>query len=273
MQTPATAPPQDVAGSIAKKDATPRLWIVLDFGTMSSPDICLTVSQCALFKGLSPDDCRAIIQTGRSYTLPQGAFFFHQGDDSRILYVIVEGSVKLTKVTADGQQVIVNVFGPGEGLGIIVALNQTPYPVSAEVVEECMAVGWSRELVLGMMQDNPQLAMNGMALVGKRFTEMQTQFEELATQRVEQRVARTILRLVRQFGHRTAEGVHIDMALTREDIAQMSGTNLYQVSRILSRWEQAGYISTGRKQVTLLKAHEIVAIAEDLPDNPATVSL
>ncbi len=127
--------------------------------------------------------------------------------------------------------------------------------------------------MLGLMQDNAHLALNGMALVGKRFTQMQSQFEELATQRVEQRVARTILRLVRQFGRRTEEGVLIDMALTREDIAQMSGTNLYQVSRILSRWEQAGYISTGRKQVTLLKAHEIVAIAEDLPDKPAGAPL
>ncbi len=103
---------------------------------MTPPDICLTVSQCALFKDLAPESCNAVIQAGRTYTLPPGAFFFHQGDDSRMLYVIVEGRVKLTKVTADGQQVIVNVFGPGEGLGIIVALNHTPYPVSAEVVED-----------------------------------------------------------------------------------------------------------------------------------------
>jgi CRP-like cAMP-binding protein len=235
---------------------------------MTLPDICLTVSRCALFKDLAPEGCNAIIQAGRTYTLPQGAFFFHQGDDSRMLYVIVEGRVKLTKVTADGQQVIVNVFGPGEGLGIIVALNQTPYPVSAEVVEECTAVGWERDLMMDLMSRDAQLALNGLALVGKRFTQMQVQFEELATQRVEQRVARTILRLVRQFGRRTDEGVLIDMILTREDIAQMSGTNLYQVSRIMSRWEQAGYIATGRKQVTLCKAHEIVAIAEDLPDQP-----
>jgi CRP-like cAMP-binding protein len=246
---------------------------VLDFGIMISPDTCLTVRQCALFTDLNESACQTIIQAGRSYTLPQGAFFFHQGDESRMLYVIVEGRVKLTKVTADGQQVIVNVFGPGEGLGIIVALNQTPYPVSAEVVEECTAVGWERDLIIELMSQNAQLALNGMALVGKRFTQMQSQFEELATQRVEQRVARTILRLVRQFGRRTDEGVLIDMSLTREDIAQMAGTNLYQVSRILSRWEQAGYIATARRQVTLCKAHEIVAIAEDLPGQPGTPAL
>ncbi len=239
---------------------------MLQFSTMSSTDLCLTVSQCALFRDLAPEECNAIIAAGRLYSLEPGAFFFYQGDESRMMYVIVEGQVKLTKITPAGHQVIVNIFGPGEGLGIIVSLNNTPYPLSAEVLEACTVIGWDRDTMLKLMRERPQLALNGMAMVGKRFSQMQSQFEELATQRVEQRVARTILRLVRQFGRRTDEGVLIDTPLTREDIAQMSGTNLYQVSRILSRWEQAGYISTGRREVTLRKAHEIVAIAEDLPD-------
>jgi CRP-like cAMP-binding protein len=67
---------------------------------------------------------------------------------------------------------------------------------------------------------------------------------------------------VRQFGRREEEGVLIDMALSREDLAQMTGTNLYNVSRILSKWEQNGYVALGRKRVTIRKAHELVMIAE-----------
>jgi CRP-like cAMP-binding protein len=73
------------------------------------------------------------------------------------------------------------------------------------------------------------------------------------------------MRLVRQFGRRTEAGVLIDVPLSREDLAQMTGTNLYNVSRILSKWESEGLISTGRKRVTLLKAHELVVLAEDIP--------
>ena len=73
------------------------------------------------------------------------------------------------------------------------------------------------------------------------------------------------MRLTRQFGRRTPNGVLLDMPLTREDLAQMTGTNLYNVSRILSKWEQAGYIQTGRGQIVLGKVHELVGIAEDLP--------
>lgn len=223
------------------------------------------MARCALFRNLTRDEMQPIVAAGRAYELLPGGFFFHQGEDSTMLYVIVAGRVKLSQVTADGQQVIVNYFGPGEGLGIIMALNEQPYPLSAEAIEPCTAFGWRRETMLDLMRSHAQLALNGLNMVGRRFTQMQNRFQELATQRVEQRIARALLRLVRQFGRRTADGVLIDMPLSREDLAQMTGTNLYNVSRILSKWEAAGWIATGRKQVTLKKAHELVALAEDLP--------
>ena len=68
---------------------------------------------------------------------------------------------------------------------------------------------------------------------------------------------------MRQFGRRVDEGVLIDIALSREDLAQLTGTNLYNVSRILSKWEQSGWIVSARKRVILKKSHELVALAED----------
>ena len=232
---------------------------------MLSPEQRALISRCALLQHLSPEECRAILDAGRVYEMPPGGFFFHQGQDSTMLYIIGDGRVKLSQVTPVGQQVIVNYFGPGEGLGIVMALNEQPYPLSAEAIEPCVAVGWNRETMLELMQRHSQLALNGLNMVGRRFSQMQNRFQELATQRVEQRVARALLRLVRQFGRRVEDGVLIDMPLSREDLAQMTGTNLYNVSRILSKWEALGWIATGRRQVTLKKAHELVALGEDLP--------
>lgn len=232
---------------------------------MLPPDLPTILARCTLFQLLDAESADQIIAAGRLYEIPPGGYFFHQGEDSTMLYVIISGRVKLSQVTSEGHQVIVNYFGPGEGLGIVMALNELPYPLSAEAIEPCMAIGWSRDVMLEMMRTNGQLAINGMNMVGRRFTQMQNRFQELATQRVEQRVARALMRLVRQFGRRTDEGVLIDMPLSREDLAQMTGTNLYNVSRILSKWENEGLIATGRKQVTLLKAHELVVLAEDIP--------
>lgn len=231
----------------------------------SQAKACEIVAGCALFKDIPVPECDRIIAAGRIYELPPGDSFFHQGEDSTMLYIILSGMVKLSQVTSEGNQVIVNYFGPGEGLGIVMALNELPYPLTAEAIEPSSAVGWTRQVMLDLMKGNSQLAINGMNMVGRRFTQMQNRFQELATQRVEQRLARALTRLVRQFGRRVSQGVLIDIALSREDLAQMTGTNLYNVSRILSKWEGDGLISTDRKRITLLKAHELVILAEDIP--------
>jgi CRP-like cAMP-binding protein len=89
---------------------------------------------------------------------------------------------------------------------------------------------------------------------------------EMATERVERRVARALLRLAREAGKRTEAGIEIAMPLSRQDVAEMTGTTLYTVSRLLSAWEQDGLVETGRQRVVIKQAHALVKIAEDLPD-------
>jgi CRP-like cAMP-binding protein len=223
------------------------------------------IANASLLKGLTPAELDQLMEEARLRCFPRGEFFFHQGEDAIILYIVLEGRVKLSQVAPDGTQVIVNYLGPGDELGIIVALSAMPYPLSAEAIEDCSAAAWHRDQMKEFMIQIPQLALNGMEMIGRRFARLQQRFQEVATQRVEQRVARALMRLTRQFGRRTPEGVLLDMPLTREDLAQMTGTNLYNVSRILSKWEQAGYIQTGRGQIVLGQVHELVRIAEDLP--------
>ncbi len=226
------------------------------------------VKRCFLLRDMDDPARQAILKEGHLRHVEPGSFFFHQGEASEWLYILYSGRVKLVQLTPEGEQVVVNYFGPGQGLGIIVALNEVAYPLSAEAIEPCEAVGWHRDEMKRLMLQHPQLALNGMKMMGSRFTRLQERFRDVSTKRVEQRIARTLLRLVRQFGKRVEEGVLIDVPLARQDIAEMTGTNLYNVSRILSKWEQAGWIVSYRKQVILRKAHEVVVLAEDLTADP-----
>ena len=222
------------------------------------------VSHCALFRDVSLDARAAFIASGRFYRIEQDTYLFHQGQPAELFYIVIQGEIKLAQITPEGSQVILHYFGPGDGLGIIAALGNMDYPASAEAVEECQLLGWDQETTRRLMMQYPQLAINGMKLVAHHFADLQRQFQELSTQRVEQRVALAVLRLVRQFGKKVPDGVLIDMPLSREDVAQMTGTNLYNVSRILRKWEQAGFVRIGRKRVTLCQPHELVVISEGL---------
>lgn len=223
------------------------------------------LEQSAIFADVEPDLLKRAYHAAYRRRLRAHEFFFHQGEEANTFYMLVEGRARLLQLTPEGHQVIIRYVGPGDGVGIIVALSEIPYPLSCEAVTNCEVLAWDRDTTLRFMEQSPMLALNGLRMVAGRFRSLQQRYQELATERVERRVARTLLRLTRQAGKRVPEGVLLDLPLSRQDLGELTGTTLYTVSRILSRWEQEGLITTGRERVIVRKPHGLVAIAEDLP--------
>ena len=229
---------------------------------MQKQEIYDIAMRCPLLHNVEPEGCKDFINNGRPHHVTQGSYFFHQGEPATRFHILLTGQARLTQVNVDGNQVILYHFGLGDGLGIIVALSNMNYPASAEAIENCQSLSWDNETTQRLMMQYPKIAFNGMKLIANRFSWLQDRYQEMATQRVEQRIAQTLLRLTRQFGKRVDEGVTIDLALSRQDLAEMTGTNIYNVSRILSKWEQNGLIHSQHKRITLCNSHALVLIAE-----------
>lgn len=191
--------------------------------------------------------------------------FFLQGSEATRFYVLVTGRVRLTQVTPDGQQLVVRFIVPGEGFGIVAAMSGGFYPLTAEAVETATAYGWSGPSYKDLMARHPDLGLRSLAIVSGRLQESQDRNRELATERVERRVARALLRLASQSGIREEGDVVIRLSLSRQDVAELTGTTIYSVSRILSAWESAGIVDTGRMRIAIRQLHTLVAVAEDLP--------
>ena len=207
---------------------------------------------------------RALAASAGLRTAARHERLFHQGDPAEHLFLVREGRVKLTQVGPDGQEVIVRHIGPGEILGGIALVEGAAYPVTGEVLEAARLLAWTRAGLQALAVEHPQLALLTTGIIAGRMQEIQERFRELATQRVAQRIARALLRLVRQAGRRTAEGVVIDLPLSRQDLAEMTGTTLVTVSRTLSAWEADGVVAVGRERVVVVSPHRLVEIAEDL---------
>lgn len=225
------------------------------------------LNQVPLFKGLPDVALQAVADTGHALGVEEDAFLFYQDDPVERIYLLMEGRMKLTQLSPDGQQVIMRVATPLLIVAAISIVEGALYPVTAQAAEPCKLLYWSQAEMLNLMTRYPVMALNAMRVLAGHVREFQDRYRELATERVERRLARTIIRLASQTGRKTDEGVLLDIPLTRQDLAEMTGTTLYTVSRILSQWESQGLVLTGRERVVIRFPHGLVRIAEDLPLN------
>lgn len=168
-----------------------------------------------------------------------------------------------------GMMSVFDIGGLGETLdfgirlmGIAQALGRSTYPASAIAVVDCVVLSWQSQLWPKFATAYPAFGMNTFKTVGARFVDAQTQVIELATEQVERRVAHALLRLIKQAGRQTEAGILIDFPLSRQDIAEMTGTTLHTVSRLLTVWEEKGLVRSGRQQVTVVEPHRLMLLAE-----------
>jgi CRP-like cAMP-binding protein len=136
------------------------------------------------------------------------------------------------------------------------------YPASAQAMENSSALALPGVFLREMMSTRPYLSIDLMKLMTGYIQEMQSRYRELATERVEQRIARALLRLTAQSGMKSGQG--IELTLSRQDLAEICGTTLYTVSRVLAGWERQGFVRTGRERVRISQPHEMVRLAEGL---------
>lgn len=223
------------------------------------------LQQIPFFHDLDESALTMIEQTAQTCLINRHAFFFHQDDPATHFYLLLEGSVRLMQVTATGEQVILRFVGPQDGIGIIAALEQATYPLAAQAVHDCVALAWDHSTLSQLIERYPVLALRALRLVAGHLVELQTQYRELATERVERRVAHALVRLGQQIGRKVEGGVLIDIPLSRQDVAEMTGTNLYHVSRIVSKWEKQGLLESRRERLLIREPQRLVVIAEDMP--------
>jgi CRP-like cAMP-binding protein len=219
--------------------------------------------QVIVFQNATDDDLKLIAQHAIERSLEEGEFFFFQGDPANYAYILVSGRAKLMQTSQAGQQVNLRTISEWEMFGALGAVRENAsYPATAQAMEQCTALAIKSEDLQELMATRPYLSLDLMKLMTNYIQEMQQRYRELATEKVERRIARSLLRLAAQLGTKTDSG--IELSFTRQDLAEMSGTTLYTVSRVLSDWERQGLVEAGRERVLIRNPHGVVSIAEEL---------
>ena len=217
----------------------------------------------SIFDGLGDAARSEVLFGAASKRYPAGQPVFEQGAVATQFFVLLYGRLRVTQVTAEGQQMIVRMVNPGDLFGIAKALRRPDYPGTATAVTESLAVAWPMEAWDTLVHRFPTIAISAMQTMGNRLQEAHTRLRELSTEEVERRVAHAVLRLAAQAGVKDAKGIRIDFPISRQDIAEMTGTTLHTVSRILSAWEAQGLVEGGRQKLVVCDAPALKRLAEN----------
>ena len=217
-----------------------------------------------VFRDATDEDLKLLAEKGIFRSIEEGEFFFFQGDPAKYFYILVTGRAKLLQTNQAGQQVNLRTISEWQMFGALGAVRENAtYPATAEALESSTAFAIESEFLKEMMQTRPQLNINLMQLMTGYIMEMQERYRELATERVERRIALTVLRLAGQIGKRIAgDSVMVELPLTRQEVAEASGTTIFTVSRVLADWERRGLIEAGRERVVIRNPHGLVQISE-----------
>lgn len=215
------------------------------------------------FAGMEGEDLDLILSLAQSAHVPKDAEVFAQDEEANRFFFLLAGHIRVVRTTPEGEQVIARYIAQGEMFGIAVTLGRPTYPASAVAAVDCVVLSWPNSAWPDFQSRIPTFGANTYRTVGARLQETQARVVEMSTQAVEQRIAGAVLKLANQAGRKTGDGIEIDFPLTRQDIAEMTGTTLYTVSRLLSAWEQQGIVRSARQRVVVTDAHTLFLISEN----------
>src|SRR6266508_759171 len=192
----------------------------------------MNLRRVSVFQNATDEDLRLFVQNGVERSLEEGEFFFFQGDPATYAYILVSGRAKLMQTSPAGQQVNLRTISEWQMFGALGAVRENAtYPATAQAMEQSTALAIKGDYLQELMSTRPYLSFDLMKLMTNYIQEMQERYRELATEKVERRIARALLRLAAQMGNKRDGG--IELLFTRQDLAEMSGTTLYTVSRVL----------------------------------------
>lgn len=230
----------------------------IDFATMTAQ----LVLPERLFQGFTAGEAENILDRGAPRNLRRGEILFREGEPANALYVVESGRIKVTQLTSEGQQVIMRYLAPGDAFAAVALFDGNTYPVTAQAPERTRVREWPREVLPDLVRDHPRFEANLLRIVSSHTREMLSRVRELATEPVARRLARALLRLAQQIGRLEPAGPVLIERIAQQDLAEITGTSVYTVSRTLAEWQDLKIVETGRQRLWIHDLQGLSGIAE-----------
>jgi CRP-like cAMP-binding protein len=215
-----------------------------------------SVQRLEAFADVPMADCVSIVTTAQEKQYQRSFTVFSENEPAEVVVLLLSGCMKLMQRGANEQDVILRLNGPGEWVGGVDGQGGRSFS-TARAVQPSSALVWQASIFQAALERFPILRRNVSHAIERQLDELDIRFREIATEKVASRLSSLLIRLVKQVG-RNAEG-SMEIALSRQELAQLTGTTLFTVSRLLCRWEEQGVLSARREAVLI---HDLAALQE-----------
>lgn len=210
-----------------------------------------------LFSGLSRAECLEVANSAKSVCYSHGQTIFLQDDPVRHVYVVATGMVKVTQVSKSGKETLLRVERTGSLVDDVTGASQL-HSLSARAMGSCCLLVWEASLFDSFSQHIVAIQRNATEIMRNRLRSLQERFCDVTTQRVPQRLARLVIQLAAE----ETPGAFRPIVLSREELAQMVGTSLFTVSRLLSSWAESDILTLDRKEVVIEDLPRLLELGE-----------
>jgi CRP-like cAMP-binding protein len=210
----------------------------------------VSVQNFSAFADISLAECIGIVSSAQERQFARRQTIFFEGDPVRHVVLLVSGCVKVTQLGANGNEVILRLNGAGDVLGGVGRYAGCDHYSTARTVQPSQTLIWETAQFEAVSERYPMLRRNIAHLLERRLNELEVRFREISTEKVGSRLSSQLVRLLTQMG-KQADG-HVEIALSRRELAQLTGTTLFTVSRLLCQWETQGIVSA-RREVVLVR--------------------
>lgn len=206
------------------------------------------ISKTPLFDGLPENQLEDIRKITVSKHFNKGEVVFIEGDEGIGFFIVVDGKVKIYKVSSEGKEQILHIFGPNEPFGEVPVFTGQPFPANAEAIAKSHLLFFPRNDFVDLISNNPSLSLNMLAVLSKRLRQFTIQIENLSLKEVPARLASYLLYTANEQGK---EGV-VTLAISKGQLASLLGTIPETLSRMFARMAGQGLISVDGRHITLI---------------------
>jgi CRP/FNR family transcriptional regulator len=203
---------------------------------MATGERATTLKSNPVFAGLPARELEALAAAAREDTYKAREYIFMEGDPARWLCVVMSGRVKIVRHSRTGKDVVLELLGPGEVFGGVAVIEKRPYPAAAQAVEATTVLKIPAEALIPATERHPAIIKEMALMIGRRLRTAHDSVKSLSVDPVEARLAAALLRLAERDGTLTKAGLALPFHLTRQSLADMTGTTVETAIRIMSRW-------------------------------------